>query len=150
MASHCSGSAVGHTSGTATGPVSSLSSSHSIQTSPNPLLPADTLLCLRCPFMLATFNVQTLMHASQQGYLAPTLETLAINFISNERVIKTPSPLSDQHPHLFPPWIFICVFLETPRLRILVLPELMWLLIGAEAALIDWIPVNSWLCVLKH
>ena len=113
--------------------------------------PAVGFLRPRCPFSLATFNVRTLMRIGQQASLARTLETLAIDVccIQETRIQDSSSVLrltSPTTPHV------------KFHLRLSGDPAAstsgqagvgIALSSRAEAALLDWIPVDSRLCAVR-
>ena len=109
------------------------------------------LLRPRCPFNLATFNVRTLMRIGQQASLARTLETLAIDVCCiQETRIQDPSYILRLTSQITPNAKFQLRLSGDPEasasgqagVGIALSPR-------AEAALLDWIPVDSRLCAVR-
>lgn len=82
LLTHSSGNSVGCPMGDSEAScllVNSCPVSASFQDLPNMLSPVGAILRLRCPFKIATFQLQAPMHTEQPGCSAITFETIAID-----------------------------------------------------------------------
>ena len=114
-------------------------------------LPTEALFRPRHPFKLATFNVRTLMRIGQQAGLARTLETLAIDVCClQETRIQDSSTIIRLTPPSNQSVMFHLRLSGDPEAQASGLAGVgVALSERAEAALIDWIPVDSRLCAVR-
>ena len=116
-----------------------------------PIPPTAALLRPRCPFKLATFNVRTLMRIGQQAGLARTLQSLAIDVCCiQETRIQDSSSIIRLTPPSDPSVKFHLRLSGDSEAATSGLAGVgVALSDRAEAALLDWIPVDSRLCAVR-
>jgi hypothetical protein len=115
-------------------------------------VPPVALLRPRNPFRLAAFNVRTLKKIGQQAALARTMEVLGVDIccLSETRLydssstihLKSPSPSSNAAYHLRCSGDISASTSGTAGVGIVLSQR-------AEAALLEWIPINSRLCAVR-
>ncbi|CAH8475742.1 unnamed protein product [Schistosoma intercalatum] len=106
----------------------------------------------RAPFKLATFNVRTLMQVEQQIGLAMSLESLNIDVccLSETRIQDSGEVLQIRSPSVASKSLFYVRLSGDPMASSCGLAGVgVALSARAEAALIDWIPINSRLCAVR-
>ncbi|CAH8481415.1 unnamed protein product [Schistosoma haematobium] len=104
------------------------------------------------PFKLATFNVRTLIQVGQQIRLAMSLESLNIDVccLSETRIQDSGEVLQIRSPSVASKGLFYVRLSMDPVASSSGLAGVgVALSARAEAALIDWIPINSRLCVVR-
>ena len=106
----------------------------------------------RTPFKLASFNVRTLMHIRQQIGLAMSLEGLNVDVccLSETRIQDSSEVLQIRSPSVASKSLFHVRLSGDPVASSSGLAGVgVALSARAEAALIDWIPINSRLCAVR-
>ena len=111
--------------------------------------PSTTILRPRMPFKVAAFNVRTLQPFDQQVALARTMESLSIDVCCvSETRIQDPSVVLQLKSPTSPPF-----HLRLSGDAVASASGLAGVGVAlsnrAEAALLDWIPVNSRLCAIR-
>ncbi|CAH8562268.1 unnamed protein product [Schistosoma intercalatum] len=104
------------------------------------------------PFKLAAFNVRTLMQIGQQIGLVMSLESLNIDVccLSETRIQDSGEVLQIRSPSVASKSLFDVRLSRDPVASSSVLAGVgVALSATTEAALVDWIPINSRLCAVK-
>ncbi|KAH9594337.1 hypothetical protein MS3_00005453 [Schistosoma haematobium] len=106
----------------------------------------------RAPFKLTAFNVRTLMQVGQQTVLAMSLESLNIDVccLSETCILDSGEVLQIRSPSVASKSLFYVRLSGDPVASSSGLAGVgVALSARAEAALIDWIPINSRLCAVR-
>ncbi|CAH8656790.1 unnamed protein product [Schistosoma margrebowiei] len=106
----------------------------------------------RAPFKLDAFNVRTFMHVGQQIGLATSLESLNIDVccLSETRIQDSGEVLQIRSPSVASKSLFYVRLSGDPVTSSSGLAGVgVALSARAEAALVDWIPINSRLCAVR-
>ncbi|VDP02980.1 unnamed protein product, partial [Schistosoma margrebowiei] len=106
----------------------------------------------RAPFKLAAFNVRTLVQVGQQIGLAMSLESLNIDVccLSETRIQDSGEVLQIRSPSVASKSLFYVRLSGDPVASSSGLAGVgVALSFRAEAALVDWIPINSRLCAVR-